>query len=364
MRTGIQSPSHEKPIAIVAVTRNGVGLALRLREKLPGSVCFVPRRHEFALAMGATGFDHLGSAFHKIWKNHRAMVCIMATGIVVRLLSRLLRNKATDPAVVVLDERARFAVSLVSGHLGGANDLAREVASLTGGQAVITTASDVNELPSLDVIAKSVGLHVENAAKLPRAARAILEDETLWVFDPESRLREHLHGLDRVVWVGDEILDLERNPVSGKQTVIWVSERIAPKGLECLFLRPRNLVVGVGCNRGTGLQEILGLLREVFRDSGFSLESVRNLATVDLKREEPGLLLAAERLNRPIDFFSASELGGIDVPNPSPVVESHIGVQSVCEAAALLSAGKGHLVIAKRKSPNVTLAVARVDCPS
>lgn len=362
MHTGNQKSPHESPIAIVAVTRNGVRLAMQLQAELPGSVCFVPRRHQFALAMGANAYDHLGGLFPELWKSHKSLVCIMAAGIVVRLITRLLRNKATDPAVVVMDERAQFVISLVSGHLGGANDLAREVAALTGGQAVITTASDVDGRPSIDLIARELSLEIENPSMLARTARAILEEESLWVFDPDGRLRKSLAGLGNIVWWPDEERQGESDLPKGSPG-IWVSERMPPPGVDCLILRPRNLVVGLGCNRGTGVDEILGLLKEVLGRTGVSAASIRNLASIDLKKDEPGLLDASAELKRPIHFYPRRELEGMVVPNPSPVVESHIGVQSVCEAAALLSAGKGNLVIPKQKTANVTLAVARVDYP-
>lgn len=363
MHTANQISPHERPIAIVAVTRNGVRLAIQLQAELQGSVCFVPRRHQFALAMGANGYDRLGGLFLEIWKSHRALVCIMAAGIVVRLIARLLRNKATDPAVVVVDERARFVISLVSGHLGGANDLAREIAELTGGQAVITTASDVDGRPSIDLIARELSLEIENPSMLPRTARAILEDECLMVFDPDGRLRKSLGDLDNIVWWLDGE-EQEKSALPKDTLGIWVSEKMPPSGVDCLILRPRNLVVGLGCNRGTRIDEILGLLNGVLGRTGVSAASIRNLASIDLKKDEPGLLHAAAELKRPIHFYPRGELEGIMVPNPSPVVESHIGVQSVCEAAALLSAGKGNLVIPKQKSVNVTVAVARVDYPS
>ncbi len=350
----------DSPVGIVAVTRNGVRVAMRIQGKLPGSVVYVPERHGFALAMGAVSFHRIGSLFPEIWRRHRALVCIMATGIVVRLIAPLLRHKASDPAVVVLDERAQYVISLVSGHLGGANDLARKIAAVTGGQAVITTASDVDCKPALDHIALELGLHVENPGMLARLARAILEEEPLWVFDPQRRLKPYLVTVNNVVWIEcapagegfQEWTTIEARPG------VWVSELIPPPRLECLMLRPRNLVLGIGCNRGTEAAEILGLIESTLSEAGLSVHSIRNLATIDLKSDEAGLLEAARTLSRPIHFCSREELEGVAVPTPSPLVESHVGVQSVCEATALLSAKNTTLLMAKRKTANVTLAIA------
>jgi cobalt-precorrin 5A hydrolase len=413
-------------IAIIALTRSGSDLALRLQSRLPDSACYVPSRQNFAVAMGATGFGRLNELFPELWFRHHALVCIMATGIVVRHIAPLLRHKTEDPAVVVLDERGQFVISLVSGHAGGANRLAREVARLTGGQPVITTASDVQGKPALDVIARKAGLEIENSDRVARLMRAILEDEPIWIYDPERRLKKYLKDYPGVRWVvddaklgcpvhtaplssesGRELRGLafesidgtpspspyrhgkgiqmlpqtaidstalgergqggERRPQPPAGPGIWVSERSAAAGLYCLKLRPRNLVVGIGCNRGTAAAEILELVRQVFQEGELSLLSIRNLASVDLKADEPGLLEAARALGRPIQFCSREEIDSTAVPNPSEAVAKHIGVRSVCEATALLSAsreGRGVILIPKQKTVNVTVAVARVAFPS
>ena len=377
----MDSESRDTPpegrVAIVAVTRNGASLALRLQASLPGSDCFVPQRHRFALAMGAAGYERLGTLFPKVWAEYRAVICIMATGIVVRLIAPLLKHKTVDPAVVVLDERGNYAISLVSGHLGGANRLAKKVAGIIGGRAVITTASDVSEKPALDMIAAEAGLEIENVEMLGLLERAVLEDEAFWVFDPEGRLDAHLADQPNVFpLTGNGLtgrpttgiagtLDSKRASArEGQVPGIWVSETLAPGILQCLALRPRNLVVGIGCNRGTPVKELLDFLATVFEWRGLSMLSIRNLASVDLKADEPAILEAAKALRRPVRFYSRLEIENINVPNPSAVVAAHIGVESVCEATALLSAQTRTLLIPKQKTANVTLAVARVGFPS
>jgi cobalt-precorrin 5A hydrolase len=357
-----QERAAQPSIAIVALTRHGVRLALQIQAKLPESACYVPLRHQFALAMGARGFQRLADTFQDLWDDCRVLICIMATGIVVRHLTPLLRHKAVDPAVVVLDERGQFAISLVSGHLGGANQIARDVAVITGGQAVITTASDVQNQPALDLIAQQAALEVQNPSLLARATRALLEGEEIWVFDPEQLLLPHLAEITGIAWVSREELDAGAMPAD--RLGIWVSEEPSPSAALCLWLRPRNLVVGVGCNRGTQAEEILSLIQKLFANSALALQAIRNLASIDLKKDEPGLLEAARVLQRPIRFYAPDQLETINVPHPSVKVEYHIGVASVCEAAALLSAadqGEARLLVGKHKTANATVAIARVD---
>lgn len=362
MATEAHGPPSEPSVAILALTAHGVDLALRIQGRVPGSVTYVPRRHRFAVSMGSIPFDRLGTVFPEVWRRHAALVCVMATGIVVRLMAPLVRRKTTDPAVVVLDERGHFVISLLSGHLGGANALAHRVAAITGGQAVITTATDVREKPALDLLAREKGLEIENFPMLGRVARALLEEEPVWLHDPEDRLSAELAGVPGICAFDREAAlgDAGRTPEVG----VWVSEADPPEGIGWLELRPRNLVVGLGCNRGTPAAKILSLVRRVFHENGLSLRSIHNLASVDLKADEEGLLQAARELDRPVDFISRAELQSVHVPNPSPQVAAHIGVSSVCEAAAIRSANGGRLLVTKRKTPDVTLAVARVASPS
>jgi cobalt-precorrin 5A hydrolase len=358
IEVGAQIP--ESSIAIVALTRNGVGLALRIQSRMPGSVCYVPERHDFALAMGARGFDRVRSIIPKLWVEYRALICIMATGIVVRQIGPLMRLKTVDPAVVVLDERGSFCISLISGHMGGANELARRVAAFTGGQAVITTASDVQGKPALDLIAQNRGLEMENIAQLKTVSRAILESEPLVVFDPHAILRRDLSRVPRITWIEEPV-----SPASRPQgPCVWASERTAPRDWSCLILRPKNLVVGIGCNRNTPAEEILELIRTVFEEQGLAIQAIRNMASLDLKSDERGLLETAAYLRRPVYFYARGQVENVVVPNPSTQVMSHVGVQSVCEATAILSARKGVLIVPKRKTRNVTLAVVRADLSS
>jgi cobalt-precorrin 5A hydrolase len=269
-----------------------------------------------------------------------------------------LGGKESDPAVVVVDEAGRNAVSLLSGHLGGANQLAQRVAAITGGQAVITTATDVQGKPSFDDLAKVAGLVIENLERVKTLNMALLEGRRIGLFDPEGWLRPLIPDSANLKLLGE--------PEEAREVDLaaWIYVDIRLASFEpppCLILRPKNLVIGVGCNRGTASSEIGAAVDRVFQDQGLSLRAVRNLATVELKKDEQGLNELLRERGWSARYYSISELQtGAPVPRPSKTVKQHLGVESVCEKAAMLDAEARDLVVAKEILGNVTVAVARV----
>jgi cobalt-precorrin 5A hydrolase len=246
-------------------------------------------------------------------------------------------------------------VSLLAGHLGGANDLAQRVAGILGGQAVITTATDQAGLPALELEAREAGLAWDDLTALPRLARALVEGEAVGVHDPQGWLWPRLHErwpeqfslLEQ--WPGDE------DPA---RPLVVVTPRALPPQPGWLVLRPRCLCLGLGCNRGTSVEEMAELVDMALAEHGLARAALAVLASVEAKRDEAGLIELAKRLGLELELFSAARLERVAVPNPSGLVRRHMGTSSVCEAAAILAARGGQLIAGKRKSINATLALA------
>ncbi|MDQ0759714.1 precorrin-3B C(17)-methyltransferase [Streptomyces canus] len=267
----------------------------------------------------------VGDAVRRAFAECEQLVCFLATGAVVRLIAPLLGDKASDPGVVCVDEGGRFAVSLVGGHGGGANELAREVGELLGAEPVVTTATDAVGVPGLDTL----GLPVEGA--VAAVSRALLDGEPValhnesgWPLPPLPVAGEGAYGIR----VTDRLVE----PVPEREVV----------------LRPPTLVVGVGASKGAPVEEVLELIEGSLREAKLSSKSIAHLATVDAKAQEPGIVAAAERLGVPLVTRSAEELAAVEVPNPSDAPLAAVGTPSVAEAAALI--GGGELLVAKRKS--------------
>ncbi|MDH6610958.1 cobalt-precorrin 5A hydrolase/precorrin-3B C17-methyltransferase [Streptomyces sp. SAI-208] len=266
----------------------------------------------------------VGDAVRRAFAECEQLVCFLATGAVVRLVAPLLGDKASDPGVVCVDEGGRFAVSLVGGHGGGANELAREVGALLGAEPVVTTATDAVGVPGLDTL----GLPVEGA--VAAVSRALLDGEPV-----------ALHNESR--W------PLPALPVAPEGTYgIRVTDRLVELSQQEVVLRPPTLVVGVGASKGAPAEEVLELIEGSLWEAGLSPRSVAALATVDAKAEEPGIVAAAERLGVPLVTHTAEELAAVQVPNPSDAPLAAVGTPSVAEAAALI--GGGELLVPKRKS--------------
>jgi precorrin-4 C11-methyltransferase len=365
-------------IAIVALTRGGSETGSRLHRLLPGSVLCLPERF-LATAQPGDGqvlpyTTSVRQALQEAFGTHNALIAIMSTGIVVRDLAPLLRSKHADPAVVVVDERGQHAISLLAGHKGGGNELARRVAALLGATPVITTASDLNELPALDLIGQPGGWRLAEAGAMTLVSATLVNGEALGAVQDAG---------DETWWPDPLPANLSRYPslealaVAAQQTGLscglLITHRAPAHGVtsavpNLVVYHPPCLVLGIGCNRGTPGSEILDAVDATLATAGLAPESVYLVATVENKAGELGLLEACRERGWSLHAFSRSELAAAgDPPNPSPYAQAALGVPGVAEPAALLAAcgppgtaiDLTDLLVEKQKFPNVTVAVAR-----
>ena len=344
-------------VAIIAITRNGARIGADLQGGIPESRLFVIEKH-------ATGDAHpfstgVQALVDRLWPDYGGFVFIMAAGIVVRTIAPLLQAKDRDPAVVVLDDAGRFAVSLLSGHIGGANALAKTCAGLIGSIPVITTATDVNELPSFDMLAKGNGWLIEDLSRVKVLNALLLEGKEIAVVDHGSAVRRYCAGKGTLSFHEDFASAL----ASGASGQLFVTNRILEpreSTRRLLLLRPLNLCLGIGCNRGTTAREIESVVIEHLERLSLSFKSVKCVATAQAKGDEAGLLECVARWELPLLLYQSEQLNEVDAPSPaSEHAMAAIGAWGVAEPAALLASEGGSLLLRKVKSGNVTLAIAQ-----
>ena len=394
--------------AIVALSRHGSELASTLAASLGGDqTLYLERRFHQSLSRSVPFELPVRPLVQRLFAENQRLVLFMPVGAAVRLLAPCLQDKHLDPAVVCVDDAGRFVVSVLSGHLGGADRLAEEVAATLGATPVITSASHAIGTLAVDLLGQEFGWRIEAEPEVvTRASAAVINDQPVVVYQeagetnwwPEAQalpsnitLRVGLTGVLEAPCAAALIITDRQDPWSGS------SQPESYFGNTPVVLyRPPSLVVGMGCRRGVPVQALEDLLTGTFCDNNLALASLRSIATAELKRDEPGLQQLSDKYGIPLLCYSADELNGVFdrpitpadageeeyattasgtgtrrrsaapkeselAPTPHPQVHRLLGMWGVSEPAALLAAGSQELLIPRIKTSRATIAVARVS---
>lgn len=357
-------------IAIVALTKTGLELGKEISQLYSDSHLYVPRRHEGTYEDCYYIQGEFSSFIALIWNQYSQFIFIMATGIVVRSIAPLLKNKMVDPAVLVVDEGGHYVIALLSGHFGGANALAQELAGKIKGVPIVTTASDVQGIPALDDLARRNNFVLENCGDLQKVALSLLEEKPLALY---SSVRLEVDFPTHVRRIEERELSriLAGDPGGSDNKQVWagvilITERTDFSMEKMVFphviIRPRNLIVGVGCRQGKKVEEIVAAIRDTLRDSSSSLHSLSHLATVEIKKDEPGLLQAAAELGIPLRWVKTEEIKVVEEKfSTSAFVKAALGIGAVSEPAAYLTASIPRIVRRKQAYQGITTALVRDD---
>lgn len=349
----MRSEKERHKIGVAGFTKRGRLLADRLAKAFAGEYEII--RYE----------EDLKEWCRTCFASAQGIIFVGACGIAVRTIAPFLKDKTTDPAVLVIDEKGQYVISLLSGHIGGANELAAAAAARIDAVPVITTASDVNGLLAVDVFAKKNRLAIASMTDAKKIAAALLREEKTGVYCSgmvEGEIPPELTWIDPKRELEDDEAKVEH--------LIWISQT-APAKEQCtrylkrpdgtvLHLIPQNTVLGIGCRRGKSQEEIVQTVRAALEESGVSEKAVRIVSSIDLKKDEPGILNFCQERGLKYVTWTAQEL--LSVPGEfdrSAFVEKTTGVDNVCERAALLAAGPGGRLIRKKYAENgVTAALA------
>ncbi|RKX61504.1 MAG: precorrin-4 C(11)-methyltransferase [Thermodesulfobacteriota bacterium] len=319
-------------ITFIYLTPGGKSLAYRLSELLSN-------KHVLIYSYSELVENQL---IKKKWQRGTGFVFIMAAGIVIRTIAPLLKSKLNDPAVVVMDEAGHHAVSLLSGHLGGANELAGMLALKAGGQAVITTASDTLGLVALDMWAGVQDLVPDDRSALKNASAALVASCSLKTYT-DCQVHSLPAGLNKIY-----------DP--GKARLI-ISPYLIPEVKPILHLYPRIFALGIGCNRDTPSQALERAVKEFLKRHKVSPKALFTLASIDAKNNETCLLALGQKWDLDIRFFTAEQLNTVPVKEPSHYAMEAVGAYGVAEPSAILAVDNGKLRFQKEKTNGITLAL-------
>lgn len=331
-------------LSILAFTRRGCALARQVRAALAPEQCRMMTMEKFGEPDFESYRPPLTDAVGELFAWCDQLVFIGSTGMAVRGIAPWVKDKKTDPGVIVIDEGGTFVISLLSGHIGGANALTNTLAAAIGAQSVVTTATDVEGRFSVDTWAKENGLHIGSMPLAKAVSAAILEGDVPICADrplpdklPAGLVKGEAGALGIYVGIHD------KTPFE-----------------KTLVLTPKVLTLGLGCRKNTPETAIEALVSQVMEQYGLSREALRGAASIDLKAEEPGLLAFCEHHGIPVKFYSAEELKAVPGRfTPSAFVSSVTGVDNVCERAAAADGGK--IIVPKTALNGVTAAVSETD---
>lgn len=356
--------------AIIAITKHGVQLARKLQSQFSHADLYYMSKFNQGdeEARNIQSFD--GSVrllFPALFPVYKGLIIIISLGAVIRMIAPLLQDKKKDPGVVVIDDRGEHVISVLSGHLGGANELTLEVAAAIGAKPVITTASDVQKTIAVDLFGRRYGWQWEAEDKLTPVSAAVVNEERIAVIQESGERNWWLHAnpMPAHIQTYDSISEAM---LAKPNAALVVTHRIL-RSTEASILdngvlyRPKVLVIGMGCNRGTAMEEIEAVILDTLAELQFSVRSVKALCSIDLKQDETGLLEVCQKYGWEMVCYTANQLNEVNIEAPSDTVYKFTGAYAVSEPAAKLYSGNERLIVNKKKSGNVTISLGMIDHP-
>jgi len=344
-------------ISVLAITKNGISIGQKLKELFPKWEIFAPEKFANENSSITWYSEPTSEKIVELFKNNEGLICLFSLGAVIRLIAPHLKDKKTDPAVIVIDDKTNFVISVLSGHIGGANELTQEIAEKLQAQAVITTAADVNKTIAVDLVGRNFGWKIDDDSVVTRISAHMVNGEPIGVFQ-ETGNKEWYKELPKNVTLYSSMKELEKS--KSKANLIISDKIIEDKfSTESVIYRPPSLVIGIGLHWDTSKETILEGIETCLKKFKLSSKSIAKLVSIKKPKDVQGLIDAGKEINVPVQYIEREELAEITAPNPSETVKAFEGTPSVSEAAAIL-VSNGKLIVEKQKfPPNLTIAIAR-----
>ena len=332
-------------MAIISVSDKGKTLALKLKDKLDDDSTII--RCDLY-------HKNVKNYFPVLFYEYDAIIAIMASGILIRSIAPLVESKVTDPAVLNIDDNGNFVISTLSGHLGGANELAHKISGLIDATPVITTSTDVNKKLGIDVLAKDLYLTIDNTEEILYFNKAILEGHELsFTINPNKNF--------------DYLFEYLNNNTLEIDLSIYYSSKISVDEVHVevdehnIILKEKKIVVGIGCRRGKECEKIYDGLKKSLDDLNIMPSRVNMLTSAEIKKDEKGILELSDKLEIPVEFVKIDKLKLFESRDvtKSDFVYSKFGIYGVCEPSALIMAGFDSKLIYKKTSyDGITISIA------
>ena len=346
-------------ISVLAITKNGINIGQSLKGFFPEWSIFAPSKFSNENSSIEWYSEPTTEKIIDLFKNNDALICLFSLGAVIRLIAPHLKDKKIDPAVIVIDDKINFVISVLSGHIGGANELTEKIAEKLQAQAVITTAADVNKTIAVDLVGRDFGWKIEDDSNVTRISANMVNEEPIGVFQ-DSGERNWYKQLPKNVSLYNTIEELK---LSNSKANLIISDKKIEDDLasKSVIYRPPSLVIGIGLHWDTSketIKEGIGYCLEKFN---LSSKSIAKLVSIKKPEDVQGLIDAGEEMNIPVEYVEREDLAKVTAPNPSDTVKAFEGTASVSEAAAIL-VSNGKLIVEKQKfPPNLTIAIARIE---
>ena len=344
-------------VSVLAITKNGISIGAKLKEIFPDWNVYAPSK--FSNDKEIIWYSEPTSEkIIELFKNNKALICLFSLGAVIRLIAPHLKDKKNDPAVIVIDDKTNFVISVLSGHLGGANELTQTIAEKLNAIPVITTAADVNKTIAVDLLGRDFGWKIDDDSTVTKISAHMVNEEKIGVYQDAGKIN-WFKELPKNVKIYDSLDDLEKSDSKGN---LIISDKIMNDNflIDSVIYRPPSLVIGIGLHWETSKEKIKNGIDICLTKFNLSPKSIAKLVSIKKPSDVQGLIDIGKEMGVPVEYVDKEELSHVSVPNPSKTVKAFEGTSSVSEAAAIKVSG-GKLIVEKQKfPPDLTIAIARI----
>jgi len=345
-------------VSVLAITKNGINIGLRLKEYFPNWKIFAPSKFSDDSNRIIWYSESTSEKIIELFKNNNALICLFSLGATIRLIAPYLKDKKTDPAVIVIDDKTSFVISVLSGHLGGANELTQIIAQKLEAIPIITTAADVNKTIAVDLVGREFGWKIDDDSTVTKISAYMVNEENIGIYQEAGKM-DWWKELPKNVKIYHSLEEMKNSNSKG---YLIISDKILEGDFlkESVVYRPPSLVIGIGLHWDTSKETIKDGLDFCLQKFKLSEKSIAKLVSIKKPEDIKGLVDIGKEMGITVEYVNREDLAGISAPNPSDTVKAFEGTSSVSEASAIKVSG-GELIVEKQKfPPNLTIAIARI----